>query len=75
MILGRLAIDWDFIADEIREEEGILGNGFMMANQLMVQPHEGILYLPETPTSSTIELGDWLSCIIHSICHRGDPGG
>ena len=46
MTLGTRVINWDFIVAEIGEDEGILGNDFAMAQELMVRPHESAVYLP-----------------------------
>ena len=38
-----------------------------MAHQLTVRPHEGAVYLPKALTTSTEELGERLSCVVHLI--------
>ena len=42
--LGTRAIKWNFIGAEIGDDEGILGNDFAMAHELMVRPCEGAVY-------------------------------
>ena len=56
--LGTRTIEWDFMVTEMRDNEGILGNDFTMAHRLTVQPHEGVVYLPEVSSEGTENLGE-----------------
>ena len=66
-LFGCRTVDWDFIVAEIGEDEGILGNDFAMAHKIMVQPHEGAVFLPEAQVVLAGWLGERLSCVVRVI--------
>ena len=52
---------------EIGDEEGILGNDFAMAHELMVRPCEGAVYLPDLAGKGKGHMGERLACTIRSV--------
>ena len=52
---------------EIGEDEGILGNDFAMAHELMVWPCEGAMYLPDLAWTGKGHMGERLPCTIRSV--------
>ena len=43
---------------ESRDDEGILGNDFAMAHELMVRPCEGAVYLPDLAGTGKGHMGN-----------------
>ena len=65
--LGTRAKKWNFIVAEIGDDEGILGNDFVMAHELTVRPCEGAVYLPDLPRARKEHMGQRLPCTIRSV--------
>ena len=65
--LGTWVIEWSFIVAEIGDDEGILGNNFAMAHELMVLPCEGAVYLPDLAGMGIGHMGERLPCTIRSV--------
>ena len=65
--LGTRVIKWSFIVAEIGDDEGILGNDFAMAHELMVRPCEGAVYLPDLAGTGKGHMGERLPCTIRSV--------
>ena len=67
LTLGTRAIKWNFIVAEIGDDEGILGNDFAMALELMVQPCEGAVYLPTLSRAKEEHMGQRLPCTTRAV--------
>ena len=52
---------------EIRDDEGILGNDFVMAHELTVRPYEGAVYFPTFSKAEEEHMGQRLPCTIRSV--------
>ena len=64
---GTRTIEWNFIVAEIEDDEGILGNDFAMAHELMVRPYEGAVYLPDLTRAEEGNMGQRLPCTIRAV--------
>ena len=67
MTLGTRVVEWGFIVAEIGGDEGILGNDFAMAHELMVRPCEGAVYLPDHAGTGRGHMGERLPCTIRVV--------
>ena len=67
MTLGTRVVEWGFIAAEIGDDEGILGNDFAMAHVLTVRPCEGAVYLPDLAGTGKGHMGERLPCTIRVV--------
>ena len=56
--LGTRVIEWSFIVADIGDDEGILGNDFAMAHELVVRPCEGAVYLPDLAGTGKGHMGE-----------------
>ena len=65
--LGTRVIKWSFIVAEIGDDEGILGNNFVMAHKLTVRLCKGAVYLPDPSGTRKEHMGEHLPCTIRSV--------